>query len=72
MNDLLGYGWEFRLGSGIAVPENLAGDELDIHSTAGADETTFLFDEVAVHNGVITAVGVPDGSNLIYVPPKLV
>lgn len=72
VNDLLGDGGEFRLRSGIAVPENLAGNKLDIHPAASADETAFLFCEVAVHAGVITAAGVPDGSNLIYVPPKLV
>ena len=49
MNDLLGDGGEFRLWSGIAVPQNLARDELDVHTAASADETTFLFGEVAVH-----------------------
>lgn len=56
VNDLLGDGGEFRLRSGIAVPENLAGNELDVHPAASADETAFLFCEAAIHRVSTNAV----------------
>lgn len=56
VDHLFGDGGEFLLGTGIAVPQHLAGDELKIHSAACADESVFLFGEVAVHILVISAV----------------
>lgn len=49
VDHLFGDGGEFRFRSGIAVPQHIAGNKLEIHSAACADESVFLFDEVAVH-----------------------
>ena len=56
VNDLIGEGGKFRFRSGIAVPENLTGDKLDVHPAASANETAFLFCEAAIHRVSTNAV----------------